>query len=92
MTSLLDLMGKEYALSAAEARKAAAKYPVPKRGGYAAPPGTGPDGETCGSCKHIFRTSRYRKCEKRKSAWSHGFATDVFARSPACKFWEKPAQ
>lgn len=59
--------------------------------GYAAPPGTGPKGETCGSCKHIFRELRYRKCEARRGAWSHSRGTDILAGSPACRQWEKPA-
>lgn len=68
---------------------------VPARGkhyvqqrGYAAPPGTGPAGETCGSCKHIWRTARFRKCELRRRAWTHGPGSDILAKSPACKQWE----
>lgn len=36
---------------------------IPK--GYAAPPGTGPKGETCGSCAHLYRNrlaKTYLKC------------------------------
>lgn len=57
--------------------------------GYAHPPGTRPKGETCGSCQHIARYHRFRKCELQRRAWSHGRGTDILAGSPACKFWEK---
>lgn len=58
--------------------------------GYAYHPGTGPAGETCGSCKFIERWRRFRKCNKYRefAKWTHGPGTDVLARSPACKFWE----
>lgn len=71
-------------------RRRKPKYPAAKRRGYAYHPGTGPDGETCGSCKHIVRTRRYRKCRKAEQIWTHGQGSDVAARSPACKYWEKP--
>ncbi len=89
MTSLLDIMGKEFSLTPEEKRRATSHSP--KRSGYAHPPGTGPAGETCGSCKHCWRSDRFRKCELRKAAWTHGYATDILARSPACKSWEKRA-
>ncbi len=75
-------------------------FAAPKRGrhyvkprGYIAPPGSGPAGETCGSCQHIVRANsgRYRKCALAERAWSHGRSTDVLARSPACSRWERIA-
>lgn len=68
------------------------KHYVQQRG-YAHFPGTGPDGETCGSCAHIvpFRTMRrWYKCGKARSKWTGGKGSDVLVRSPACKYWEKP--
>jgi hypothetical protein len=59
-----------------------------KQWGYIMPPGTGPAGETCGSCRHIMRTRRYRKCRLNEANWTGGFKTDVLARSPACSRWE----
>jgi hypothetical protein len=59
--------------------------------GYVFTPGTGPEGETCGSCLHIFRnrlSRTYLKCSKNKSNWTGGPASDILSRSPACKFWE----
>ncbi|MGH8326882.1 MAG: hypothetical protein ACRET2_08985 [Steroidobacteraceae bacterium] len=66
-------------------------YVTPR--GYAAPPGTGPAGETCGSCKHCGRmrqAKRWIKCLLMRARWSHGRATDILARSPACSKWESP--
>lgn len=63
---------------------------VKRKGLYAARPGTGPVGETCGSCKHIVRAwnGRYRKCDLVRRLWTHGPGTDIKARSPACSKWE----
>lgn len=62
--------------------------------GYAAPPGTGPAGETCKTCQHYCRTGghakHYLKCGRTRHAWTHGPGTDIKAGAPACKFWEKP--
>lgn len=68
-------------------RRAAA---IPR--GYAAPPGTGPEGETCQSCKHIARVQHskvYIKCRLNQAKWTGGPKTDIRARSPACAKWEK---
>ena len=60
-----------------------------KQWGYYAPPGTGPAGETCGSCQHIVRArgGRYRKCGLARAIWTGGPKTDVLARAPACLKW-----
>lgn len=68
--------------------------PSPGPKGYAAPPGTGPEGETCGSCAHhatVRHASIYHKCGLLRQAWTRGQATDIRVRSPACKLWERPA-
>jgi hypothetical protein len=69
---------------------------VPVRGkhyiqprGYAAPPGTGPAGETCGSCQHDSASRRYHKCLLNARLWGHTRRSDILARSPACAKWEK---
>lgn len=63
------------------------------RRGYAAPPGTGPAGETCKTCEHCVRcghnNKHYLKCELRKPSWTHGEGTDILAKSPACSKWER---
>jgi len=62
------------------------RYTIPR--GYIALPGTGPIGETCGSCKHIARFRKWRKCALNRPRWTGGPGTDILARSPACSRWE----
>lgn len=60
--------------------------------GHVAPPGTGPDGQTCGSCKHLARIAyakTYLKCGLNRARWTGGPKTDVCARDQACSKWEK---
>ncbi len=64
-----------------------------KQRGYAAPPGTGPAGETCKSCRHyVLRqfAGTYRKCGLMRRFWTGGPGSDVRASAPACSRWEKP--
>lgn len=71
----------------------------PKRGkhyvqprGYVAMPGTGPEGETCKTCRHLCRKQMskvYLKCGLNSARWTGGRGSDVLSRSPACKLWEK---
>jgi len=73
--------------------------PIQKRGrhyiqprGYVGTPGTGPQGETCKTCRHLVRVqwSRSRpKCGAARAKWTRGRASDVLVRAPACQFWEK---
>ena len=58
--------------------------------GYAYMPGTGPAGETCGTCKHIHRYRRWAKCGAYRGLVTHGRGTDILVRAKACKYWEKP--
>lgn len=61
---------------------------IPK--GYAAPPGSGPEGETCKTCRHHIvkeYAKRYHKCDLTRQ--TGGPATDIRVNSPACKRWEK---
>lgn len=59
--------------------------------GYAAIPGTGPDGESCGTCKHAQRHGRYSKCGHpyRLGRNTHGPATDILLRMASCSKWER---
>lgn len=61
--------------------------------GYAAPPGTGPKGETCKTCANYCRTGghsrTYLKCLLVKWRWTNGPGTDIKASSPACHAWKK---
>jgi len=57
---------------------------------YAATPGSGPDGETCRSCRHSVcnrpGNRRYWKCRLVRSTNSP--ATDIRLKTPACWRWE----
>lgn len=67
--------------------KARGKHYIEPRG-YYQPPGTGPEGETCGSCKHIVRGRRWLKCELSRCRWTHSRGTDILSKAPACRKWE----
>lgn len=63
-----------------------------KMRGHAAPPGTGPKGETCRTCLHYTvkqMSKAYRKCALTKTRWTGGPGTDIRAKDPACAKWEK---
>lgn len=59
--------------------------------GHVSPPGTGPAGETCGSCKHLARNrmaKTYLKCGLNQAKWTAGPKSDVRAKDQACSKWE----
>src|SRR5258708_34516181 len=60
--------------------------------GYAAPPGTGPAGETCKTCLHYTHggsgNRKFPKCGLMRPLWTHGPGTDIKASSPACAKFE----
>lgn len=62
-------------------------YVQPK--GYAALPGGGPTGETCGSCRFLARFPKYFKCKLVRDRWTGGRGSDILFRSPACSKWER---
>lgn len=55
--------------------------------------GSGPAGETCGTCRHAVRVSyhdsKYTKCELVKAYWTHGAGSDIKLRWAACRAWEE---
>lgn len=60
------------------------------KGGYAARPGSGPEGETCKTCEHIARKEMgktYLKCGLMQAQWTGGPGTDIRASAPACSKW-----
>lgn len=63
-----------------------------KKNGYASPPGTGPAGETCRTCRHAVAPTdtarRYWKCWLMQRNWTGGPGTDILLRSPACRQWQ----
>lgn len=61
--------------------------------GYAALPGSGPEGKTCRDCQHKLTLSNtgnktWIKCELMRAAWTHGPGSDIRAGSPACRRFE----
>lgn len=56
--------------------------------GYIYHPGTGPEGETCQTCKHCDWGRRWAKCGLNRARHTSGRASDILVRSPACKYWE----
>jgi len=63
---------------------------VPKKPhGVPAPLASGPDGETCGSCRFAVKVQHqagsYYKCELMERYWTHGAGTDIRLKWPACK-------
>lgn len=84
-----DMFGNE--LTEAEARDLLKRKSPVLRGHYY-PPGTGPKGETCGGCEHCVRkqmAKTYIKCGLNRANWTGGGASDIRAKDPACKFWER---
>jgi hypothetical protein len=60
--------------------------------GYAAPPGTGPPGETCKTCRFSVArkmSKNYWKCLKMQPLWTGGPGSDIRLKAPACKYWEE---
>jgi hypothetical protein len=88
----LDLFGerpREGAMTDAE-RKRMRRRASERPRGHAMPSGTGPTGETCGSCRHLVRrqwSKTYLKCGLNQAAWTHGSRSDVRARDAACSKW-----
>ena len=90
MSDQLDLMHLDRCLTPAERRQLKGR-PKTKAKGHAWPPGTGPAGETCGSCRHLTRKRMarvYLKCWLMRARWTGGGATDIKAKDPACAKWE----
>ena len=84
-----DAERDRYERAVAEKAKRGKHYVEPR--GHAWTPGSGPAGETCGSCAHVERRSwakTYLKCGLAKARWTNGRASDVRARDPACRHWE----
>lgn len=59
--------------------------------GYAAAPGSGPTGETCGTCAHCRRVGyghhNYFKCNL-VHPWTGSYGTDILKKSPACEHFQ----
>ncbi len=92
LQALMDAPLRGFATLAPHARSAPGarrREPVPR--GHFAPIGSGPAGETCGSCRHLFRrelAKAYLKCQRSREIWTGGRATDVRLNDAACRGWE----
>ena len=85
---IADLLTLDRAMTPVE-RKRLRAGTTPK--GYAALPGTGPAGESCGSCEHLVRkrmSRTYPKCGLMRRGWTGGTASDVRVSAPACSRWQ----
>lgn len=85
-----DMLGGK-AVPASRLRKGRRRAPPIQRHGWADKPGTGPIGETCGSCTYCgeyrFRQI-YFKCTARPGEhWKGGRETDIRPMDPACSKW-----
>ena len=72
------------------------RFPIARRGHYALP-GSGPAGETCGSCVLLEMVAyaggkRHPKCLKRRASWTRNNQTDIARNDPACHGWEGKMQ
>ncbi|RIA44075.1 hypothetical protein DFR49_2312 [Hephaestia caeni] len=71
-------------------RAQAARFGAPRgkrRNGYPTLPGSGPAGETCGSCMRLVRREFARTYFKCALTETGGAATDIKKSSPACSSW-----
>ena len=79
------------AMTPAERRKTLGIKPRPVTpNGYYMPPGTGPAGETCRTCRFAVArrfSKTYWKCRLHPQ-WTGGPGTDIRLKSPACQGWE----
>lgn len=62
------------------------------RPAMAAPEGSGPAGETCGTCRHCTRVGHhdytYFKCGLMQAYWTHGAGSDIRKKWAACREFE----
>ena len=86
-----DLFGNEVSAVAPSKRR--------KDLAHAAPPGTGPEGETCGTCANVC-AKEFARWAKGKTRYRHYFkcrlcrcscgpATDIRLKHKACAFWAR---
>jgi hypothetical protein len=65
------------------------QHPIDRAHPY--PPGSGPPGQSCGTCaKLCSRTFKktYFKCHVLMRFWTAGRGTDIRKKDPACMSWE----
>jgi hypothetical protein len=61
-----------------------------------APCGSGPEGETCGTCEFLvrlkYRSSTYIKCGKVEHLWTNGAGSDVRVKWEACREHQRKSE
>lgn len=88
-----DLFGEEIIEPIGKLAGVTDKYKYRKARGWAAPPGSGPEGKTCKDCEHSYlhHTSAARKnwykCALVKP--THGAATDLRLKWAACRLFKQ---
>lgn len=91
--STYDMFKGEFTVPPGESKTPGVnKTTMPK--GYAADPGSGPDGFTCRQCKHyIIKYTQagytHPKCGLMRHRWTNGRGSDIKVSSPCCKKFEK---
>ena len=86
-----DLFGEDIKAEPVRVTPSGRKRKPTKPNGYAYRPGTGPAGETCGTCEHKVRKQMggtFLKCGLAHHKWTGGPGSDILARSPACSGWK----
>ena len=81
--TVADLFNLDRALTPDERKRLRARDTAK---GYAAIPGTGPAGETCGSCAHLVRKEMakvYRKCGLMQAHWTGGAGSVLYGAANA---------
>lgn len=95
MSDLLFPLADAPAMTPAQRREFIRKNtPAKLKGLHASIPGTGPAGETCGTCANLIHkrmAKTYIKCGLTRAMWTGGAGTDVRAKDPACSKWERRA-
>jgi len=86
-------IGGETVIVPENPRKYGKRGKTEKRG-YVERPGSGPQGETCKTCQHLYRNRMYSgktflKCGLNRAKWTGGAGSDILASAPACARWER---
>lgn len=92
MTEQLTMLDGRLTAEDMVERKRAKRRASETPNGYYARPGSGPEGETCKTCKHKVRLEMAKawwKCGKARNIWTHSRRTDILLRAPACTGWER---
>jgi hypothetical protein len=75
-----------------QARRAMGSAYVRRDRAHPYAPGSGPTGQTCGTCAKCIQRREYRrnfyKCRVMQKSWSRGPSTDIRLKDKACLAWE----